>query len=146
MRKRTFARELTLQMLYLLDIRGAEAVDYIDGYLKEQTDDPEVASYAKELIMGYWERKEEIDAKIEGVAKNWVLKRMALIDRNVIRMAAYELLFCDDVPAPVVINEAIDIVKKFSSKHSGQFVNGILDNIRIRHAGEDLARIDSRKT
>ena len=68
------------------------------------------------------------------MAKNWQLKRMAAIDRNILRLATYELLFRADIPPLVTINEAIDIAKKYSTKNSGPFVNGILDNIRIRCA------------
>ena len=72
--------------------------------------------------------------EIEEVAKNWQLKRMAAIDRNILRLATYELLYREDIPPLVTINEAIDIAKKFSTKNSGPFVNGILDNIRLRSA------------
>ncbi len=134
MRKRTLARELALQLMYQLDLRGVEVLDEVDGYLRQNSGDPEVLAFARGLLLGAWEQKAQIDARIEEVAKNWQLKRMAAIDRNILRLATYELLFRDDVPPLVTINEAIDIAKKYSTKNSGPFVNGILDNIRIRCA------------
>jgi transcription antitermination factor NusB len=134
MRKRTQARELAVQLLYQLDLRGEEILSEIEAYLNEPTGDKEINLFAKDLLFGYWERREVIDRKIEEVAKNWQLKRMAAIDRNILRLATYELLFRDDIPPLVSINEAIDIAKKFSTKNSGPFVNGILDNIRLTAA------------
>jgi transcription antitermination factor NusB len=135
MRKRTQARELALQLLYQLDLRGEEILTEIETYLdQEESADAEVRTFAKDLIFGYWERRVAIDQKIEDVAKNWQLRRMAAIDRNILRLATYELLFRDDIPPLVTINEAIDIAKKFSTKNSGPFVNGILDNIRLKAA------------
>ena len=134
MRKRTQARELALQLLYQLDLRGEELLPELEESLKPGAGDPEVADFARDLIFGYWERRTEIDAKIEDVAKNWQLKRMAALDRNILRLATYELLYREDVPPLVTINEAIELAKKFSTKNSGPFVNGILDNIRLKDA------------
>ena len=135
MRKRTQARELALQLLYQLDLRGEEILGEIEAYLaQEESADAEVRAFAKDLLFGFWERRAVIDQKIEEVAKNWQLKRMAAIDRNILRLATYELLYREDIPPLVTINEAIDIAKKFSTKNSGPFVNGILDNIRLRAA------------
>jgi transcription antitermination factor NusB len=135
MRKRTQARELALQLLYQLDLRGEEILPEIGAYLDDAASgDAEMRSFAKELILGYWEQRQPIDQKIEEVAKNWQLRRMAAIDRNILRLATYELLYRDDIPPLVTINEAIDIAKKFSTKNSGPFVNGILDNIRLKAA------------
>jgi len=134
MRKRTLARELALQLMYQLDLRGPEILEEVDEYLRGQSEDPEVISFAAALVRGTWERKALIDAKIEEIARNWQLHRMAVIDRNILRLATYELLFLDDIPPLVTINEAIEIAKKYSTKNSGPFVNGILDNIRLHGA------------
>jgi transcription antitermination factor NusB len=133
MRKRTQSRELALQILYQIDLRGDEAREEIEADLAPGTLDPEVLSFARELLQGFQEHRTEIDLKIGEVAKNWQLKRMAAIDRNILRLATYELLYRRDIPPLVAINEAIEIAKKYSTKNSGPFVNGILDNIR-RHA------------
>lgn len=134
MRKRTLARELSLQLMYQLDLRGSEVLDEVEPYLKRNTSDPEVLGFARDLIAGCWERRALIDEKITEIAKNWQLSRMAAVDRNILRLATYELLFREDIPPLVTINEAIDIAKKFSTKNSGPFVNGILDNIRLKAA------------
>ena len=134
MRKRTQARELALQILYQMDLRGDEILDEVTAALAPGQGDPEMTDFARELVFGVREKKPTIDRQIEEVAKNWQLKRMAVIDRNILRLATYELLYRDDIPPLVTINEAIDIAKKFSTKNSGPFVNGILDNIRLRAA------------
>ena len=134
MRKRTQARELALQLMYQLDLRGDEVLDQVQAALAPGAGDPEMLDFARELVQGCREKQSEIDRQIEEVAKNWQLKRMAAIDRNILRLATYELLFREDIPPLVTINEAIDIAKKFSTKNSGPFVNGILDNIRLRAA------------
>ena len=133
MRKRTEARQLALQMLYQLDTCGGDLMDEIVPFLKRNTQNNDTISYAKELILGTWEKRTHIDKLIGEVAKNWQINRMAIVDRNVLRIGTYELLFKSDIPPAVAINEAIDIAKKFSTKSSGQFVNGILDTIRIRN-------------
>jgi transcription antitermination factor NusB len=134
MRKRTQARELALQLMYQLDLRGDEILEEINAALAPGAGDPEMLDFARELVHGCREKRAEIDRQIEEVAKNWQLKRMAAIDRNILRLATYELLYREDIPPLVTINEAIDIAKKFSTKNSGPFVNGILDNIRLRSA------------
>lgn len=134
MRKRTIAREHALQILYQLDLRGPEVLEEVDELLGEVTKDAEVISFAKELVMGTWEQKSRIDQYIEQVATNWELPRMAAVDRNILRLATYELCFCEGIPPLVSINEAIEMAKKFSTKNSGPFVNGILDNIRMKCA------------
>ena len=134
MRKRTQARELALQLMYQLDLRGDEILDEVNAALSPAAGDPEMLDFARELVHGCREKRAEIDRQIEEVAKNWQLKRMAAIDRNILRLATFELLYREDIPPLVTINEAIDIAKKFSTKNSGPFVNGILDNIRLRSA------------
>lgn len=132
MRKRSQARELALQLMYQLDLRGDEIKEDIDEALAAGSGDAEVVEFARDLVQGCRARQPEIDKHIEEVAKNWQLRRMAAIDRNILRLATYELLYRTDVPPLVAINEAIDIAKKYSTKNSGPFVNGILDNIRLR--------------
>lgn len=130
MRKRTRARELALQALYQLDIRGVEVLDDVGRFLSESEAEPEVRQFARLLIDGCWEYRARLDQTIGEVAENWEIRRMAVVDRNVLRLASYELLFLDDVPPKVSINEAIDLAKRYSTGDSGAFVNGILDRIR----------------
>lgn len=87
-------------------------------------------TFAEPLIRGTLEHREEIDERIKKHAQNWDLHRMAVVDRNVLRLAIYEMLFRDDIPPVVSINEAVDIAKKFSTEDSGKFVNGLLDKVK----------------
>lgn len=149
-RRRTRARELALQFLYMLEQRGPDAQDELLPFLEHHTKggrDPkgrkEVRDYALAAVHGVQEHQDRIDGWIEAIARNWRLDRMAVIDRNVLRIATWELLFREDIPYKVVINEAIDIAKRFSTGQSGSFVNGILDRARVlmqeaRAAGQAL--------
>ncbi len=130
MRKRTKAREHALKILYAVDITGDDPKKCIEAFWKNN-DEPniEVVEFTSSVVLGYYKNREIIDKVITAHTTNWQLKRMAFIDRNIIRAAAYELLFCDDIPPKVAINEAIDIAKKYGEKDSGKFVNGVLDNI-----------------
>ena len=86
--------------------------------------------FARELFEGCLERRDELDEKIAGVAENWGIHRMAVVDRNILRLGTYELMALPDIPPKVSINEAIDLAKKYSTADSGAFVNGILDKLR----------------
>jgi N utilization substance protein B len=94
------------------------------------TDEAAVRVFAEPLIRGAIEKREELDEQICKYAENWDLKRMAAVDRNILRLAIYEMLHRDDIPPIVSINEAVDIAKKFSTHDSGKFVNGILDRVK----------------
>ena len=132
MKKRTRARELTLQFLYQLDLRGDELFAEARDYLRAEERDGETTRFAMRLIEGTWENWEEIDRTIQSVAQNWNIARMAVIDRNVLRLGTYELVHCPDIPPKVAINEAIELGKRFSTANSGAFINGILDKIMNR--------------
>jgi transcription antitermination protein NusB len=93
-------------------------------------EEAETRLFADPLIRGVLENRDSIDEKIKGHAKNWEFHRIAAVDRNIMRLAIYEMLFREDIPPVVSINEAVDIAKKFSTQDSGKFVNGILDKIR----------------
>jgi transcription antitermination factor NusB len=130
-RKRTRGRELALQVLYQIDARGEEAMPVIDAFLEqEEPNSPDVHAFAKELVDGTSERRAEIDTLLSSAAENWRLARMAIVDRNILRMAIFEMLHLEEIPAKVSINEAIELGKRFSTKQSGSFINGILDRIR----------------
>jgi len=132
-RRRTRARELALQALYLLDQRGVEVADEIDNFIARGDPEGDVRDYATEVVVGVSRQREQIDRQIAQAAENWDLHRMAVVDRNVLRLACFEILFLDDIPAKVSINEAVDLAKKFSTEESGSFVNGILDKIKQQH-------------
>ncbi|MBK7641728.1 MAG: transcription antitermination factor NusB [Planctomycetes bacterium] len=132
MKKRTRARELTLQFLYQLDLRGDELFAESDAWLRTEERDVETLRFATRLVEGVWENWEEIERTIQAVAQNWNIARMAVIDRNVLRLGTYELLHCPDIPPKVAVNEAIELGKRFSTANSGAFINGILDKIMNR--------------
>jgi transcription antitermination factor NusB len=140
MKKRTRARELALQFLYQLDLRGVDLLAEAKAYVRGEEKDAETAKFALRLIDGTHAHRPAIDAVIQGVAQNWNISRMAVIDRNVLRLATYELLHCKDVPPKVAINEAIELGKRYSTQNSGAFINGILDRIMNQVAESDGAR------
>jgi transcription antitermination factor NusB len=129
-KKRTRARELALQFLYQVDVLKDGAIDELDAFLRQEERDAETCRFARRITEGTFERREKIDGIIQGVAQNWQISRMAVIDRNVLRLASFELLYCDDIPPKVAINEAIELGKRFSTANSGAFINGILDKIK----------------
>lgn len=125
-----------MQVLFQLDVRGdaypAEVGQSTAKLCSEEAEgEDEVVEFATRLVDGTREHRAAIDLKLQSVTRNWDLRRMATVDRNVLRMAVYELMFCTDVPPKVAINEAIELGKKYSTANSGGFVNGILDRIRI---------------
>jgi len=125
------AREIALAFLYQWDVRGDEVLPELDELLVKDRREPDVADYVKVLVRGTIEKREDIDKRISEAAEHWRIERMAVVDRNVMRMATYEMAFRgDDVPAKVAINEAIELAKRFSTEQSGAFVNGVLDRVR----------------
>ncbi len=125
------ARELALQLLYQLDFSGEDWEATARLFLEEQKANSLVKDFCLKLVQGVWEQKKEIDDLIEQFSEHWRLPRMAQVDRNIIRLAAYELLYCPDVPEKVVINEGIELGKRFGSDDSSAFINAILDKIRL---------------
>lgn len=134
MRKRTQARECTLQILYQADIRKDPPDRLLLDFWRDNEVEPEVSDFASSLVLGTLKNLKKIDETISKYASNWKLSRMAVIDRNVLRLATFELLFCEDIPQKVSINEAVDLAKKFGDTESGKFVNGILDKINKEEA------------
>jgi transcription antitermination factor NusB len=128
-KRRTRARQVALQFLYQLDLRGPQQIEELDAFLRETETDRETVVFARRVVRGVHEHQTKIDQILGGVAKNWQVHRMAVVDRNVLRIGAYELLHAGDVPPKVSINEAIELGKRFSTASSGSFVNGILDKV-----------------
>jgi len=129
MRKRTIARECALKILYRIDISAEEVAEASIGYWADNPQAAPIQEFADQLVAGTIKDIKRIDEAISKYAENWHIKRMAVIDRNVMRMATFELLNMDDIPFKVSINEAIDLAKKYGDVDSGKFVNGILDKI-----------------
>jgi N utilization substance protein B len=130
MGSRTKARECALQALYQLDTAGGDAQDALAGILAHFEDvDAETTTFAGELVHGVQAERPAIDEVIQKSSTNWKLDRMARVDRNILRLAVYEILRRGDVPTRVTLNEAIELGKKFGTEESSSFVNGVLDRI-----------------
>ena len=132
LRKRTQARECALQILYQYEMNPEPMPEILKKFWSQQdeTFSEDIRSFAEKIALGTVEHQEEIDKVVERYADNWELSRMAMIDRNIMRFATYELLYLADVPPKVTLNEAVNLAKKFSQEESGKFVNGILDSAR----------------
>jgi len=140
MKNRRKARELTLQILYQMDIRGVLAEEVLKAVLSYHRFRPEVEEFSCKLIRGTCRFLPWIDDIIKGYAKNWTLDRMAIIDRNILRFSIYELLFLKKIPPAVTINEAVEIAKRYGTLDSGKFVNGILDKIRKERGSSSILK------
>jgi N utilization substance protein B len=128
---RRAARESAVQFLYQYDAHRPAQLDEALAQFWKQTDEPKaVQDFATDLLRGVLEKLPELDAKIRSLADNWDFERIAVVDRNILRLAIYEMLFRPEIPPVVSINEAIEIAKKFSTAESGKFVNGLLDRVK----------------
>jgi len=133
MRKKTAARILAVQALYQVDLRGKDFLAELDAFLRDSSEDEEVRLFAEDLVKGLLEKQDAVDAAITGAAENWDVSRMAAVDRAILRLGVHELLNRPDVPPKVAIDEAIRLAKKFSTRESGAFVNGVMDKIMNAH-------------
>lgn len=138
MASRRRAREFALLALYHADLAGEPDTrrslaqlweGQLDGAFSGRPAESEEVEFAHRLCQGVDRRRQEVDALIENASANWRLARMPVVDRNILRMAAYELLDCPDIPVSVSINEAVELAKRYGDKDSRAFVNGILDRI-----------------
>ena len=127
------ARELALQMLYQFDLSGNGPDIIIEMFEDLQKSKPNTREFAEKIFRGTVSYLADIDGMIQAQADNWRISRMAVVDRNIIRMSIYEFLHETDTPKLVVIDEAIEIAKKFGNDKSSQFINGILDGILKRY-------------
>jgi len=127
---RTRSREIALQVLYSVDHLPTPRLEDWEQTIEGTEGSEEIKAFALALTSGVLAERDEIDRLIEKAADNWELRRLAAVDRNVLRLAVHELISRDDIPAKVSINEAIELGKRFSTKQSGGFINGILDRIR----------------
>ncbi len=124
------SREFALQVLYQLNITKQDVVTALTQFEEHFLSPEEADEFLRRLVLGVLEHCPELDRLIEQYSENWRLDRINLIDRNILRMALFELLYCEDIPPKVTINEAIDLGKRFGSEDSGSFINGILDRIQ----------------
>jgi N utilization substance protein B len=126
--RRSRAREVAFQVLYQNDLNPQENQSADDPMLARRLDSPELVEFARALLDGVRAHREELDQRIDGVADNWSITRMAATDRNVLRLGAYEILHAD-TPDRVAVDEAIELAKRFGTAQSAKFVNGILDRL-----------------
>jgi N utilization substance protein B len=142
MGRRRQAREIALQTMYIIDTSGTpERAAFEIVNRREEPGDEKTLQFARELVSGAVEQRPGIDRHIEETAENWALSRMAAVDRNMLRLAAFELLFRAETPVNVIIDEAIEIVRKYSTEESTRFVNGILDKLKgLRSPGARAGR------
>ncbi len=145
MGSRRQAREQALQLLYQLDLRPPAVVDRSSGldaaivlFWKREPADPDVVEFAQILVRGVHRHRETIDELISEASHNWKVGRMSFVDRNILRLAVFELKELEEVPAMVAINEGIELGKRFGTTESGAFINGILDRVarKLRRIGE----------
>lgn len=128
--KRRTAREFALQILYQSEVLSLPPWEVIPEFFREHSELPEICEYAKTLACGVGEHSKAIDAAITKASEHWRVSRMSEVDRNILRISAYEMLFSTEVPREVCIDEAIEIAKKYGTEESAAFVNGVLDHLK----------------
>lgn len=129
MDRRSRARELAMQALYQLDIQGDVVLAALRSFFVESGEDDMVRQLAEDWTNGAWKNLAVCDELIQKAAIRWELSRLSCVDRSILRLAVYQLRFCPDIPGKVILNEAIELAKKFSGDQSPRFVNGVLDAI-----------------
>ena len=134
---RSSGRESALQMLFAMEAGGGSAERVIGAYWRETPGDPEGREYADAALRGVAGDLDKVDEAIRKASTNWRLERMARVDRNVLRLGAWELMHATDVPRAVILDEAVELAKRFGSEESGAFVNGVLDRVAT-----DVGKID----
>jgi transcription antitermination protein NusB len=143
MGNRRQSRELAMQALFFMDVNRNISNEMAERFCDCFNPPERALPFFLELVRGVIGALPKLDSIIERFSKNWRISRMSPVDRNIMRIATYEIIFCSDIPSKVSINEAIDIGKKFGTEESGAFINGIIDSIRIAHEKEDfLIEID----
>jgi N utilization substance protein B len=119
-------------MLFQIDMAGGKPAEIYPHFWREHEAEIEVKTFAEALVEGVMRERDALDGIITGSVENWRVSRMAVVDRNILRLAVYELAWLSETPAAVVLDEAIEVGKKFGSEQSGSFINGILDAVRKR--------------
>ena len=132
MGSRRKAREVALQVLYLCEFDAGQAESALNHFWRPGELDERDLQFTRRIVQGVLANREAIDSYIVDSSEHWRLDRMAMVDRNILRLAVYEFLFMEQTPKKVIINEAIEIAKRFSTEESTQFINGVLDSIRKR--------------
>lgn len=139
MDKRTRARELTMQALYQLDVQGPDLMRYLGEFFVENEPDDSIRRLAMEWTKDTWQELKRSDELISAASLKWSLSRLSPVDKSILRMSVYHLTCCGDIPPKVVINEAVELAKKFSTAQSPAFVNGVLDAVMRKLKEKDEA-------
>lgn len=129
MDRRTAAREIAMQAIFQLDVQGIDGLEMAKVYINSCHDDDLVRSLAIEWTVETWKKIEIIDEMITAAAIKWQMSRLSLVDKSILRLSAYQIKYCQEIPDKVVINEAIELAKKYSAEQAPGFVNGVLDAI-----------------
>ena len=129
MSRRRKAREIALQTLYAEEVSGADWRAAFHDNVERRKPSDEVVEYAMRLVVNVMDEKADLDRRIKERLENWALERVSVIDRTILRIALSELLHCPEVPTNVIMNEAIEIARRFSTADAGRFVNGLLDSL-----------------
>ena len=132
-------REAALKILFQMDLAESQADEAIDAYWENFDLEAEGDEYADLLVQGVDQHRDQVDETIQEASARWRLERMARVDRNALRIGTYELLYCPDVPTRVILDEAIELGKRFGSEDSGAFINGVLDRVAqaVRSAADE---------
>jgi len=138
LRKRTKARQYALQILYQIDMTGDPADAVLERFWQDTKHSADIRGFATKLVKGASENLADIDALISQRSENWQIYRMPAIDRSILRLGVYELLYRDDIPPKVAINEAVELANNYSTPDSGKFINGILDKLMIREQASSI--------
>jgi transcription antitermination protein NusB len=146
MRGRRKAREIALQVLYGLNFENIDVQKALDLFWSNFVAPKAAKEFAAFLVQGTCEHKEELDKLIAGCSDNWSLGRMSKVDINILRLAVFEFLYCDDIPPKVSLNEAVDLGKTFGSENSGSFINGILDALNLKLNKKNATNLLDRKS
>jgi N utilization substance protein B len=146
MRGRRKAREIALQVLYGLNFENIDVEKALDLFWSNFVAPKTAKEFAAFLVQGTCEHKEELDKLIAGCSDNWSLGRMSKVDINILRLAVFEFLYCDDIPPKVTLNEAVDLGKTFGSENSGSFINGILDALNLKLNKKNATNLLDRKS
>jgi transcription antitermination factor NusB len=137
MGKRHRARELAIQVLFQMEYTPGDPGESFDRVCESFGPPKDVRAYSREVVVGVWEKKADLDRLIRRSSKNWRMERMSRVDRNILRIAIYEVLYRKDVPPKVSIDEAVELGKQYGTEESGAFINGILDHIYNELKAED---------
>ena len=137
---------MALQILYSMDMLGDDTDELFDGLGELVSPKQAPSNFCRRLVRGVIDHRSDLDRIIEAHSSNWKVYRMSGVDRNILRLAAFEMLYCEDIPAKVSINEAIEMGKKFGTDETGPFVNGVLDAVRQHHGLNSLPETTQAET